>query len=768
VWHVKIFQRVLVSLATLAALTGLGLLAPTGAQAATADIGYPDQYYGTEAGTDSPTADKPENKAWIAHGSWWADLWDSGSSSHRIFRLDKATHNWVDTGVALDNRASTQSDTFFDGTHLFVSSHVIASANNKAVSGKPTRLYRYSWIGSEWVRDAGFPIEIQAYSTESFTIDIDAAGVIWATWTRSGKVYVTASTTSGDNSTISFLKPWILSAPGANSTVAADDISAVVSYYGGRMMIVWSNQTHESLYYAVHANGAPVTEWTGGVASTGPLMADDHVNLKSLQSDSEGRVFAAVKTSRNDASDGKPSDPLIELLTFKPLQGTWSAVTFGTVADSHTRPIVVIDEENQSLHVFATGPSTEGTVAFKGTIYEKTSPLDHPAFAPGLGVPVIRDISSASMNNASSTRQPVNSTTGLVVLASNASTKRYWHMEEALSSANVEPPVASFTTSAGSGTAPLQVKFTDTSTKSPTAWSWDFGDGSTSNQQSPTHTFTEAGHYSVSLSVQNAAGSSNATTTVTVTVTAPTASFDATRTTGTAPLDVTFADTSTDGPTSWSWDFGDGTTSAKQSPTHTFTAAGDYKVTLTATNAGGSSTAIRHIVVVESPSVLYRVNAGGAQLSGSPVWKSDTSDSPSVHTNAAASYSTTYSTTKVIDLTNPSVPSGTPEALFQTHRYDVSKGQPMKWSFDVADGAYRVRLYFAESWSTNYVVGGRVFTVRAEGTDAVTNLDVWSAVGPKTGLVKEVAVQVSDGTLNLDFVPVKDNPMVSAIEILPA
>jgi PKD repeat protein len=759
----------LATLTTIASLVGLGLVAPTGAHASTVDdVGYADQYYGTGVGTDSPTADKPENKAWIAHGSWWADMWDTDTSSHRIFRLDRTTHKWVDTGVTLDNRASTQSDTLFDGTHLFISSHVIASANNKAVNGKPTRLYRYSWIGGQWVLDAGFPIQIQTYSTESFTIDVDAAGVIWATWTRGGKVYVTASTTSGDNATVSFLPPWVLSAPGANTTVNADDISAVVSYYGDRMMIVWSNQIDSNLYYAVHANGAPVTSWTGGVANTGPLMADDHVNLKSLQSDAQGRVFAAVKTSRNDAADRQPTDPLIELLTFKPLQGTWSAATFGTVADSHTRPIVVIDEENQSVHVFATGPSKEGVVAYQGTIYEKTSPLDNPAFAPGIGVPVIRDGSSANMNNATSTRQAVNSTTGLVVLASNAATQRYWHMERVLSSANVETPLASFTASPSNGPAPLHVAFTDTSTKSPTAWNWDFGDGTSSTEQSPTHTFTKAGSYTVSLSVQNAAGSSNATKTITVTVTTPTASFNATPTTGAAPLDVTFADTSEGNPTSWSWDFGDGSTSTEQSPSHTFARTGSFSVTLTARNSGGSSTATKQIEVVAAPSVRYRVNAGGEQVSGPPTWEADKASSPSTYTNAASSYSVAYTTTKTIDLTDSSVPAGTTEALFQSHRYDVSKGQPMKWSFPVSTGTYRVRLYFAETWSTNYVAGGRVFTVRAEGADAISNLDVWSAVGPKAGLVKEVSVQVSDGTLNLDFIPVKDNPMVSAIEIRAA
>ena len=81
----------------------------------------------------------------------------------------------------------------------------------------------------------------------------------------------------------------------------------------------------------------------------------------------------------------------------------------------------------------------------------------------------------------------------------------------------------------------------------------------------------------------------------------PDASFTANPTTGDAPLNVTFTDTSTGGPTSWAWNFGDGATSTAQNPTHTYTAAGTYNVTLVATNAGGSDTATGTITVTRPP-----------------------------------------------------------------------------------------------------------------------------------------------------------------------
>ena len=78
----------------------------------------------------------------------------------------------------------------------------------------------------------------------------------------------------------------------------------------------------------------------------------------------------------------------------------------------------------------------------------------------------------------------------------------------------------------------------------------------------------------------------------------PTASFRASPTSGTVPLPVQFTDTSTGSPTSWSWDFGDGSPlSSAQDPSHTYTTPGTYTVRLTAANAQGSSTATATVKV---------------------------------------------------------------------------------------------------------------------------------------------------------------------------
>ena len=78
--------------------------------------------------------------------------------------------------------------------------------------------------------------------------------------------------------------------------------------------------------------------------------------------------------------------------------------------------------------------------------------------------------------------------------------------------------------------------------------------------------------------------------TVTNSSAAPVATFTGNPLSGTAPLAVTFTDTSTGTPTRWIWDFGDGNTSAIQSPAFTYVTSGYFTVKLNATNAFGSNT----------------------------------------------------------------------------------------------------------------------------------------------------------------------------------
>jgi len=87
-----------------------------------------------------------------------------------------------------------------------------------------------------------------------------------------------------------------------------------------------------------------------------------------------------------------------------------------------------------------------------------------------------------------------------------------------------------------------------------------------------------------------------------ITPTAPTAGFSSSPANPTINQSVQFMDTSSGSPAAWAWTFGDGGTSALQNPTHTYAAAGSYTVTLSASNAGGSSSLSRTVTVSPSGS----------------------------------------------------------------------------------------------------------------------------------------------------------------------
>ncbi|HEX6968288.1 MAG TPA: hypothetical protein VF174_05690, partial [Micromonosporaceae bacterium] len=284
--------------------------------AATGDMGFAG--LSTAGDSSAATGEKPESKLWWNDGRWWAVLFDTTSQTHHIFWLDRSTESWVDTGTMVDNRHTTRSDTLWDGTHLYVSSHVTASSNSAATSGNPARLYRYSYAGATrtYTLDAGFPVNINDYSSETLAIDKDSTGVLWATWAQGAQVYVNY-TTAGD---ATWGTPFALPVAGANS-LDADDISAVVSFGGGKIGVMWSNQVASAMYFAIHDVGAAPTTWEASRAAVlGPSIADDHINLKTLQADTSGRVYAAVKTSLDDAGAAQ-SAPQVLLLVRDPSTG---------------------------------------------------------------------------------------------------------------------------------------------------------------------------------------------------------------------------------------------------------------------------------------------------------------------------------------------------------------------------------------------------------------------------------------------------------------
>ncbi len=179
--------------------------------------------------------------------------------------------------------------------------------------------------------------------------------------------------------------------------------------------------------------------------------------------------------------------------------------------------------------------------------------------------------------------------------------------------AHGQAPIANFTASSTSGCSPLKVTFTDKSTGNPTSRSWDFGNGQLSTLQNPTISYSQPGTYTVRLIVKNSAGIDDEIKTDYITVfQAPRASFTANLTTSCAPASIQFTDQSTapsgNAITSWSWNFGDGTTSSQQNPSHIYTNTGYYTVSLQVisnTGCKNTRTISRYIRIVDGMDVDF-------------------------------------------------------------------------------------------------------------------------------------------------------------------
>ncbi len=448
---------------------------PASAQA----IGHEGPSY---AGADPfPSGNKPQSKLWYADGRWWGCLWSASAQSFVIHGLDASTQTWTETVAAVDSRPDSHADCLWDGAKLYIASHRFT--HGAGASGHPVRLYRYSYDPNADVYslDTAFPVEIADNSTEGLVIDKDSTGTVWAVWMKGFRPWV--SHTLADDRTWS--APVVL--PTASSDVTGDDICSLLHFGGDRIGVMWSDQASQTYWFSLHHDGDPATDWSLETVISGPMRADDHINLKAA---SDGRVFAALKS-------------LEEIhLAVRATDGTW---TDHLVTDSSlewTRAIVLLDEEARSVHCLATCPKSSGD------IYEKVSSMDAISFTNGLGAVVMRDVSAPeSHNDVTSTRQNLSGETGLVAVASHQRDQRYWHHHDALGGPHVAPPRAAFAADSRQGYGPLAVQFVDGSTGLPGSWSWDFGDGQSSTETHPEHVYSSPGVYTVSLTVTNAMGS---------------------------------------------------------------------------------------------------------------------------------------------------------------------------------------------------------------------------------------------------------------------
>jgi PKD repeat protein len=173
------------------------------------------------------------------------------------------------------------------------------------------------------------------------------------------------------------------------------------------------------------------------------------------------------------------------------------------------------------------------------------------------------------------------------------------------------PPTPDFSWTPPTPVVGETVSFKDRSLgKDISEWAWDFGDGTTSNAQNPTKAWSTQGSNLVRLTVRNAFGSTKAEARILVAQKPEDIKVDFSFTVRTPAVpgtisagdSVEFQDHSTGGPTSWEWDFGDGTTAAV-GPTfvHIFRDAGRFDVTLRVRNAKSEARLTKTVRVERAP-----------------------------------------------------------------------------------------------------------------------------------------------------------------------
>ena len=287
----------------------------------------------------------------------------------------------------------------------------------------------------------------------------------------------------------------------------------------------------------------------------------------------------------------------------------------------------------------------------------------------------------------------------------------------------------------------------------------------------------------------------------------PVAVFETNVTSGRLPLAVAFNDTSTANPRTWTWNFGDGSSSAEKNPVHVYTTAGDYTVTLTVSNVAGTASVIRAgAVTVENavvPTADFAANAtsGEATLAvaftdasdGKPAeWEWDFGDgegatgpapvhvysSPGTYTVAltATNHKGSDTITKTgaitVDVPVPAPPIASfstdvraGDAPFEAAFTDTSQKFPTTWAWDFGDGASSEEPNPVHIYSSPGVYTVALTVTNDLGSDMVTRPQFIAATENGKAILFRGTVPLGEGTFSVKapsgqaYTPNKRTPM---------
>jgi gliding motility-associated-like protein len=299
--------------------------------------------------------------------------------------------------------------------------------------------------------------------------------------------------------------------------------------------------------------------------------------------------------------------------------------------------------------------------------------------------------------------------------------------DTATSTITVNPtPTANFSgDTVASCRIPVTTNFTNLSTGG-TSYSWTFGDGGSSTTTNPSHTYTAYGYYSVKLHVTNSYGCQDSMIKGNYVAVQPlNSAIEPVQPDNCVGTPVSFTNTTPGTLTSYSWNFGDGTTATTGglTPTHSYTAAGTYTITFSyTTSTGCSGTATTHVTISTKPSASFTSSAtpicpdnavtftNGSTGAGSYTWLfGDGTTSTSTNPTHIYSASDTFSVTLIAinngcpdTLTKPKLVIVYPTTANFTYSYTCSNrlqvsftnttGPGTTWSWSFGDGSTSTAL----------------------------------------------------------------------------
>lgn len=167
-----------------------------------------------------------------------------------------------------------------------------------------------------------------------------------------------------------------------------------------------------------------------------------------------------------------------------------------------------------------------------------------------------------------------------------------------------QKPIADFSAIPSTVAPGVPVQFNNLTTGTVTGYEWYFGDGISSTLQHPTHSYALPGAYTVTLLATNSVGTDTMTKTNYIQVVIPPAPVaDFSSQVQILPMGDTvyFTDLSTNFPTSWAWDFGDGQTSNLQHPYHIYNTVDTFTVKLYVSNISGIDSIIKTDFITTTP-----------------------------------------------------------------------------------------------------------------------------------------------------------------------